>query len=74
MEQVWSHKKNKQAIPFFYCLCFTLLSACSDYFEPPPLSKSIMESSSMDQDLNVVQFMHDIVNELDLNTRIWGKD
>jgi hypothetical protein len=70
------NKKSKSAITlsFIASRLYIAFPLAGDYFEPPPLSKSIMDSSSMDQDLNIVQFMHDIVNELDLNTRIWGKD
>jgi hypothetical protein len=43
-----------------------------DYFEPP-LFKSILDQKSVNADLNVIHFMYGIIKELDLNTRIWGK-
>lgn len=43
-----------------------------DYFEPP-LYKSLLDQKSIQEDLNVIRFMYGIVHELDLNTRIWGK-
>lgn len=44
-----------------------------DYFEPP-LFKSILRPSFLERDVNLVRFMYDIVRELNLNTRIWGKN
>lgn len=44
-----------------------------DYFEPP-LFKSILSPSFLERDVNLVRFMYDIIKELDLNTRIWGKN
>ncbi len=44
-----------------------------DYFEPP-VFKSLLTTESLNEDLNVIRFMYGIINELDLNTRIWGKE
>lgn len=44
-----------------------------NYFEPP-IYKSLLEPSCMERDISVIRFMYGIVKELDLNTRIWGKD
>lgn len=44
-----------------------------NYFEPP-IYKSLLKPSCMERDLSVIRFMYGIVKELDLNTRIWGKD
>jgi hypothetical protein len=43
-----------------------------DYFEPP-VFKSLLDQKSINEDLSVIRFMYDIIKELDLNTRIWGK-
>lgn len=43
-----------------------------DYFEPPQY-KSLLDQQSLDEDIDVIRFMYGIVGELDLNTRIWGK-
>lgn len=45
----------------------------TDYFEPP-YSKSLYNNASLQQDINLVRFMYGIIKELDLNTRIWGKE
>jgi hypothetical protein len=44
-----------------------------NYFEAP-IHSSLLASDLLTDDLSIVQFMHDIVHELDLNTRIWGKE
>lgn len=43
-----------------------------NYFEPT-VFKSLYENKAINEDINVLKFMHKIVKELDLNTRIWGK-
>ena len=43
-----------------------------NYFEPP-LYKSLLDPSCLERDIYIIRFMYDIVKELDLNTRIWGK-
>lgn len=44
-----------------------------NYFEPP-LLKSLLNPSCLQEDLQIIQFMYGIVQDLDLNTRIWGKE
>ncbi|WP_163409820.1 DUF3137 domain-containing protein [Flavobacterium ajazii] len=44
-----------------------------NYFEAP-ISTSLLVPDLLKADLSIVQFMQDIVHELDLNTRIWGKE
>lgn len=44
-----------------------------DYFEPP-VFKSLLTTKSLDEDLSIIRFMYAIISELDLNTRIWGKE
>jgi hypothetical protein len=43
-----------------------------NYFEPP-VFKTLLRPDLLDNDLSVLRFMLDIVQELDLNTRIWTK-
>lgn len=43
-----------------------------NYFEAP-VFKSLLDPAIMGEDITVIKFMYDIVKELDLNTRIWGK-
>lgn len=43
-----------------------------NYFEAP-LFKSLLKPDLLDADLSVLHFMYAIVQELDLNTRIWTK-
>ncbi|QIL39579.1 DUF3137 domain-containing protein [Pedobacter sp. HDW13] len=43
-----------------------------NYFEPP-VFKSLINAETLNDDITAVKFMYDIVQELDLNTRIWGK-
>lgn len=45
----------------------------NNYFEAP-IHNSLLVPDLLTHDLSIVQFMHDIVHELDLNTRIWGKE
>lgn len=43
-----------------------------NYFEAP-IFKSLLNPELLDDDITTIKFMYDIVRELDLNTRIWGK-
>lgn len=44
-----------------------------NYFEAP-VFKSLINAEALNDDITAVKFMYDIVQELDLNTRIWGRD
>lgn len=44
-----------------------------DYFEPP-IKKSLLDIDLLSEDLALIRFMYGIIQELDLNTRIWGKE
>ncbi|MBO9676473.1 MAG: DUF3137 domain-containing protein [Sphingobacteriaceae bacterium] len=44
-----------------------------NYFEAP-VFKSLLSPEIVNQDISTIKFMYDIVKELDLNTRIWGKE
>ncbi|MGO4876365.1 DUF3137 domain-containing protein [Pedobacter psychrotolerans] len=39
-----------------------------------PIFESLLNPASLNTDINTIRFMYDIVKELDLNTRIWGKE
>jgi len=43
-----------------------------NYFEPPVFS-SLLKTGILDKDLKVLHFLYNIVEDLDLNTRIWTK-
>jgi len=43
-----------------------------NYFEAP-VFKSLINAEALNNDITTIKFMYDIVRELDLNTRIWGK-
>ncbi|KQB99298.1 DUF3137 domain-containing protein [Pedobacter sp. Hv1] len=43
-----------------------------NYFEPP-VFKTLLKPDLLDDDMSVLGFMYDIIQELDLNTRIWTK-
>ena len=44
-----------------------------NYFEAP-VFKSLLNPDALNDDITTIKFMYDIVKELDLNTRIWGKE
>ncbi|TCD11701.1 DUF3137 domain-containing protein [Pedobacter frigidisoli] len=44
-----------------------------NYFEAP-IFKSLLNPDALNDDITTIKFMYDIVKELDLNTRIWGKN
>ncbi|KQM78283.1 galanin [Pedobacter sp. Leaf216] len=44
-----------------------------NYFEAP-VFKSLLKPETINEDIATITFMYDIVKELDLNTRIWGKN
>ncbi|MBC6110064.1 DUF3137 domain-containing protein [Pedobacter fastidiosus] len=44
-----------------------------NYFEAP-IFKTLLNPELLDEDISTINFMYDIIKELDLNTRIWGKN
>lgn len=44
-----------------------------NYFEAP-VFKTLLNPALLNEDISVIKFMYDIISELDLNTRIWGKN
>ncbi|PWS32784.1 DUF3137 domain-containing protein [Pedobacter paludis] len=44
-----------------------------NYFEAP-IFKTLLNPDLLNEDISTINFMYDIIRELDLNTRIWGKN
>jgi hypothetical protein len=69
------NKRSKDTISLSFTgsLVYIAFPLKGNYFEPP-FSKSLLDENLLQKDIELVQFMYGIVNELDLNTRIWGKN
>ncbi|MCM0666046.1 DUF3137 domain-containing protein [Flavobacterium tyrosinilyticum] len=61
------------SISFIHSKMYIAFPLSHNYFEAP-IHSSLLASDLLTDDLSIVQFMQDIVHELDLNTRIWGKE
>ncbi|WP_281234784.1 DUF3137 domain-containing protein [Flavobacterium gelatinilyticum] len=61
------------SISFIHSKMYIAFPLSNNYFEPP-IHSSLLAPDLLTDDLSIVKFMHDIVHELDLNTRIWGKE
>ncbi|WP_338840943.1 DUF3137 domain-containing protein [Flavobacterium ginsenosidimutans] len=61
------------SISFIHSKMYIAFPLSHNYFEPP-IHSSLLVPDLLTSDLSIVQFMQDIVHELDLNTRIWGKE
>ncbi len=67
------HKtKDTISVSFTDSYVYIAFPLSKDYFEPP-VFKSLLDGSFLEEDLEVIRFMYSIIKELDLNTRIWGK-
>lgn len=71
--EVNSRSKETISLSFTGSLVFIAFPLSGNYFEPP-FSRSLLDEHLLEKDIELVQFMYGIVNELDLNTRIWGKN
>lgn len=60
------------SISFISSKMYIAFPLSRNYFEAP-IHSSLLAPDLLTDDLSIVQFMQDIVQELDLNTRIWGK-
>lgn len=60
------------SLSFIYSSLYIAFPLDQNYFEPP-VFKSLLVPDLLDNDLSLLKFMHGIVHELDLNTRIWTK-
>ncbi|MHA4893663.1 DUF3137 domain-containing protein [Pedobacter sp. PWIIR3] len=68
------HKtKETISVSFTDSYVYIAFPLSKDYFEPP-VFKSLLDGNFLEEDLGVIRFMYEIINELDLNTRIWGKN
>ncbi|SFD20996.1 DUF3137 domain-containing protein [Flavobacterium phragmitis] len=61
------------SISFIHSKMYIAFPLSHNYFEPP-IHSSLLDPNLLSDDLSIVRFMQDIVQELDLNTRIWGKE
>ncbi|WP_291153438.1 DUF3137 domain-containing protein [Flavobacterium sp. UBA7680] len=61
------------SVSFIHSKMYIAFPLSENYFEAP-IHSSLLDPDLLSGDLSIVRFMHDIVHELDLNTRIWGKD
>lgn len=60
------------SLSFIRSKVYIALPLKDNYFEPP-LYSSILDLSFIEKDISIIKFLYDIVEDLDLNTRIWGK-
>jgi hypothetical protein len=75
MERILEMNKNCEAtvsLSFINSKVYIAFPLKRNCFEPPIFS-SILKPDLLNEDINTVNFMCDIVQELDLNTRIWTK-
>ncbi|SHF60321.1 DUF3137 domain-containing protein [Pedobacter caeni] len=61
------------SLSFTGSLVYIAFPLSGNYFEPP-FSRTLLNDTLLQKDIELVQFMYDIIKELDLNTRIWGKN
>ncbi|OXA93857.1 DUF3137 domain-containing protein [Flavobacterium hercynium] len=61
------------SLSFINSSLYVALPLKADHFEAS-IRTSLTGPDFFSEDRAIVQFMHDIVHELDLNTRIWGKE
>jgi len=61
------------SISFIHSKMYIAFPLSHNYFEAP-IHSSLLVPDLLTDDLSIVKFMQDIVQELDLNTRIWGKE
>ncbi|MNY16389.1 hypothetical protein D3C86_1496510 [compost metagenome] len=60
------------SLSFINSSVFIAFPLSKDYFEPP-VHKSLLDAAFLNEDTEVIRFMYGIIQELDLNTRIWTK-
>jgi len=65
--------KHTISLSFIESRMYIAFPLSRNYFEAP-VFKSLLSSEILNEDISVIKFMYDIVQELDLNTRIWGKE
>ncbi|MDN3586617.1 DUF3137 domain-containing protein [Pedobacter aquatilis] len=67
-----SNSKNTISLSFINNRMNIAFPLDRNYFEAP-VFKSLLKPEMLNQDIAAIKFMYEIVQELDLNTRIWGK-
>lgn len=70
--QLNSRSKYTISLSFIETRLYIAFPLDKDYFEPP-VFRSLLDLRSVNEDAELIKFMYDIIQELDLNTRIWGK-
>lgn len=60
------------SLSFISSKMYVAFPLSQNYFEAP-IHSSLLVPDLLTDDLSIVQFMQNIVREMDLNTRIWGK-
>lgn len=75
MEKIASlNKVNKEdiSVSFVKSTMYIALPRKRNYFEAP-IGKSLLEPTTLAENLDLLTFMKNIIKEMDLNTRIWTK-
>ncbi|WP_421945641.1 DUF3137 domain-containing protein [Pedobacter sp.] len=67
-----SNSKNTISLSFINNRMNIAFPLDRNYFEAP-VFKTLLNPELLNQDIDAIKFMYEIVQELDLNTRIWGK-
>ncbi|WP_316754890.1 DUF3137 domain-containing protein [Pedobacter aquatilis] len=65
--------KNTVSLSFIDSRMYIAFPLNRNYFEAP-VFKTLLNPDLLREDIAIINFMYDIVRELDLNTRIWGKN
>lgn len=76
MERILELNKKSEdtiSLSFIDSKMYIAFPLSHNYFEAP-IHSSLLVPDLLTDDLSIVKFMQDIVHELDLNTRIWGKE
>ncbi|MCZ4224176.1 DUF3137 domain-containing protein [Pedobacter rhodius] len=76
MERILALNKNTKStvsLSFINSRMYIAFPLSRNYFEAP-VFKTLLNPDFLDQDITVINFMYNIIQELDLNTRIWGKN
>jgi len=76
MERILNLNRNTKSsvsLSFINSRMYIAFPLSRNYFEAP-VFKTLLNPELLNEDITVINFMYEIVNELDLNTRIWGKN
>lgn len=68
-----SKSENTVSLSFINSRIYIAFPLSRNYFEAP-VFKSLHNPDLLNQDIAIINLMYEIVGELDLNTRIWGKN